>query len=76
MGNIKMVVTERPVDLDGASLELVKTVSQMIGVLQQAQQAGAATHGESFLVVFFKYKVWIFKVITLGRTFTGCTLQW
>jgi hypothetical protein len=34
MSNIKMVVLERPVDLDGTSLEVVRTVSQMIGVLQ------------------------------------------
>jgi hypothetical protein len=41
-----------------ASVWIVKTVSRMMSVLQQARQAGAATKREIlFLVVFFEHQV-------------------
>jgi hypothetical protein len=44
MRNNTMVAPGRPVDLDGASMDVVaRTVSRMIGVFQEARQAGAAT---------------------------------
>jgi hypothetical protein len=38
-----MVAPGRPMDLNGVGLDMVKTGSRMIGVLQQHQQAGVVT---------------------------------
>jgi 1-aminocyclopropane-1-carboxylate deaminase/D-cysteine desulfhydrase-like pyridoxal-dependent ACC family enzyme len=57
MGNTKMV-SHGILDRKGVGLDLVKTVSRMMSVLQQARQAGAATKREIlFLVVFFEHQV-------------------
>ena len=59
-----------------ASLDVVKTVYWMIGVLQQSRQAGAATQSDFFLAVLFGHKVLTFRAKTLGLTITGYTWQW
>jgi hypothetical protein len=68
MVNIKMVAPRRTMDLDCMGLDVVKNMSQLIGVLQHARQTGWQHKGTLFLVVLFPH-----QVKTLGLTFSDCT---